>query len=181
MQCHFYCFILPIWPLRTHTILFNSFGEIPAQANDSHTFISVLCRIRILPTYFIYWIVAYPVDNALPPFEKLGPGLQPPPMHSMSKTTNNLYRTCNSHQQANMWVIILARGSSKRDLFSTFTLHRLLGVPFRSVDRASLSREWAKGSKPARRDWSEQTSRGERRPCFRIALNPTDIKRLLAV
>ena len=32
---------------------------------------------------------------------------------------------------------------------------RLLAVPFWSVDRANLSRE------PARRDWSEQTSRGE--------------------
>ena len=181
MQFHFYCFILPIWPLRTHTILFNSFGEIPAQANDSHTFISVLCRIRILPTYFIYWIVAYPVDNVLPPLKNWGLDSNHRPCIRWAKPPIICTVLAIPTSRQNIWVIILARGSSKRDLFSTFTLHRLLAVPFRSVDRASLSREWAKESKPARRDWSEQTSRGERRPCFRIALNPTDIKRLLAV
>ena len=68
-------------------------------------------------------------------------------------------------------------------------IHRMLAVPFRSIDRASLSRERKKQNQLGKtwRDWSEQTSReepaqnGARRPCFRIALNPTDIQRQLAI
>ena len=38
---------------------------------------------------------------------------------------------------------------------------RLPAVPFQSVDRASLTCEWVKESKPARWDWSKQMSEWE--------------------
>ena len=84
--------------------------------------------------------------------------------------------------------------SRTMDAISKRRCGRLLAVPFRSVDRASLSRiktssarleraneprgTWGRG--PA--GFAARRSRnGALRPCFRIAMNPTNIKRLLAV
>ena len=52
-----------------------------------------------------------------------------------------------------IWGLIFGRAYFRWSLLS-----RLPTVSFRSDDRTSLSREWAKESKPARRDCSEQTS-----------------------
>ena len=60
------------------TWLFDVFGEISAQANDSHTFTFVLYKIHMatLSFFCIFHLLraAYPVDNALHPLDNCDRG-----------------------------------------------------------------------------------------------------------
>ena len=53
----------------SQSIPFDTIGEISAQADDSY---KIPMAMSSFPTYFMYCIAAYPVDNAIYPLNNWG-------------------------------------------------------------------------------------------------------------